>query len=321
MIRRAPIALPLLLKLLSKADREFVGDPQYALRPYLPADYLADGAPAGVDTVVHIEAAWKAKRPFDFVAETRWVAGLPFAQHGAPVLGAIVVHAKPTDSEVADVLDAHTQASALVHGVRCMAAHSPDPGVTSWTDATNLLAEKAFLQGFAAVAERGLSFDIWVYGHQLPDAVVLAREYPETPFILDHYATPVGALGPRGRHTGATAAERKSITERWRDELAAVAALPNVVAKHSGMGMPVLGLGPVPRNELRDAIAPFLIHVDDVFGPERTFWSSNFPIDKPNVTLADSVWILRDVLGDRLDEDAMFRANALRTYRVESRAT
>ena len=88
-IRRAPIALPLLLKLLSKADREFVGDPQYALRPYLPADYLADGAPAGVDTVVHIEAAWKAKRPFDFVAETRWVAGLPFGQHGAPVLGAI----------------------------------------------------------------------------------------------------------------------------------------------------------------------------------------------------------------------------------------
>jgi predicted TIM-barrel fold metal-dependent hydrolase len=202
-----------------------------------------------------------------------------------------------------------------------MAAHSPDLGVTSWTDATNLLAEKAFLQGFAAVAERGLSFDIWVYGHQLPDAVVLAREYPETTFILDHYATPVGALGPRGRHTGATAAERKSITERWHDELAAVAALPNVVAKHSGMGMPVLGLGPVPRNELRDAIAPFLIHVDDVFGPERTFWSSNFPIDKPNVTLADSVWILRDVLDDRIDEDAMFRANALRTYRVDSRAT
>lgn len=315
-IRRAPFASPLLWRMLPKTDREFVGDPHYVVRPYLLADYVADGAPVGVDTVVHIEAAWKTKRPRDAVEETRWIAGLPFGEHHAPVLGAIVAHADPTALDVAEVLDAHLAASPLVRGIRFLGAHSADPGVRSWTASAHVLSDRAFLKGFAHVAERGLSFDIWVYGHQLPDAMILAREYPETTFVLDHYATPVGVLGPRGKHTGITSAERKAILERWRDDLAALAAQPNVVAKHSGMGMPVLGLHPVPRTQLRDAIAPLVNHVEDMFGPQRTFWSSNFPIDKPNLMLADSVWVLRDVLAERIDEDAMFWANAARIYRL-----
>ena len=96
----------------------------------------------------------------------------------------------------------------------------------------HLLSEPEFLRGFAAVAERGLSFEIWVYGHQLPHAVTLASEYPDTTFVLDHYATPVGALAPCGRRTGHTTAERTDILKRWRDDISALAALPNVVAKH-----------------------------------------------------------------------------------------
>ena len=316
MIRRAPWMRPALLRMLSQADREFVGDPGHHLRPYLPCDYLADGAPVGVDTVVHVEAAWQAKKPLDSVAETRWVVALPFGRNGTPTLGAIVAYADPTDGEVAQVLDAHLRASPLVRGIRRMAAHSPDPGVTSMCEHTNLLAEPAFLRGFAAIAERKLSFDVWVYGHQLPDVVILAREYPDTTFVLDHLATPPGALGPRGRHTGQTTAARRAIFDRWRNDISAVAALPNVVAKQSGFGMPVLGLGPVPRTRLRDAIAPFVFHVEDEFGSKRTFWSSNYPFDKPNVALEDGVWVLRQVLGDRLDEQAMFGDNARHVYRI-----
>lgn len=315
-IRRAPFAVPLLWRLLPESDRQFAGDSRYVVRPYLPEDYAADGGPAAVDTVVHIEASWQTKRPLDAADETRWVAALPFGERDNPVLGAIVVHADPREPEVAAVLDAHLSASPLVRGVRILAAHSPDPDVKDWTDSPNLLSDARFLRGFAAVAERGLNFDIWVYGHQLPHAVVLAAEYPETTFILDHYATPVGALGPRGKCTGSTAAERQNILGRWRDDVAALAALPNVVAKHSGMGMPVLGLGPVPREQLRDAIAPLINHVETVFGSGRTFWSSNFPIDKPGVALVDGMWVLRDVLGDSLDEHAMFSANAVRAYRI-----
>jgi predicted TIM-barrel fold metal-dependent hydrolase len=80
--------------------------------------------------------------------------------------------------------------------------------------------------------------------------------------------------------------------------------------------MPVLGLGPLPREQFRDTIAPLVTHLDQAFGPQRTFWASNYPIDKPNVSLPDSIWALREILGERFDEDRMLRANAGRVYRV-----
>lgn len=315
-IRRARFAEPLMMRMFPRAARDFAGDPQYLLNTYLPDDYAADAAPVRVEAVVHIEAGWQGKHRMDSVDETRWVSSLPFGKNGAPALGAIVTHANPSEPEVAKVLDAHLQASPLVRGVRSTAAHSPDRGILDFADGPNVLSEPSFLRGFAAVAQRGLSFELWVYGHELPSAVTLASEYPDTTFILDHYATPVGALAPTGRHTGTTAAERREILDRWRGDVDELAALPNVVAKHSGLGMPVLGLGRLPREEFRDAVAPLVTHLDRVFGPERTFWSSNFPIDKPNTSLPDTIWVLRQILGDRFDENRMLRDNAKRVYRI-----
>lgn len=315
-IRRAPFLRPVLLKVFPSATREFVGDPQYLLRPYLPADYHEDGERAHVTTVVHVEAGWHGTGPLGPVGETQWLSSLPFGQNAAPTLGAIVAYADPSTAEIADLLDAHLRANPLVHGIRCMGAHSDDPGVMNWAPQAHWLTQPTFLRGFSAVAERGLSFDAWVYAHQLPDVQQLAGEYPETTIVLDHYATPVGVLGPRGKHTGGSESERREILQRWRDDISALAALPNVVAKHSGIGMPVLGADPMPREQLRDAVAPLIAHLDREFGTDRTFWSSNFPIDKPNVSLADSIWILRQVLGDRFDEDRLLRENARRVYRV-----
>ena len=232
--RRAPFLLPIGLRMFPRADREFIGDPQFVLNPYLPVDYRADSAPASVGTVVHIEAEWQGKNPLAPVDETRWVSALPFGVAGAPTLGAIVVHADPAQPGISGLLDAHLEASALVRGVRCMASHSADPGVMDWNKSAHLFTEPAFLRGFAAVAERGLSFEMWVYGDQLPDTVVLAREYPDTTFVLDHYGSPVGVLGPRGKHTGVTAADRRNILQRWRDDISSLAELPNVVAKTFG---------------------------------------------------------------------------------------
>jgi predicted TIM-barrel fold metal-dependent hydrolase len=315
-VRRAPVLLPALVRVFPRSNRDFIGEARYVFNPYLPGDYRADAAAVWVGTVVHVQAGWESKDPLGAVEETRWIAGLPFGRDGAPGLGGIVVHADPAQPGIADLLDAHLAVSPLVRGVRCLAAHHTDPGVMDWTPVPHRLSEPGFLGGFAAVAERGLSFDIWVYSHQLPDAVALAREYPETTFVLDHYATPVGVFGPRGKHTGRTAAARRDVLARWRDDVAELAELPNVVAKHGGLGMPVLGAGPVPREQLRDLAAPLITHLQDVFGPHRTLWASNFPIDKPNVTLADSVWVLREVLADRFDEDRILGDNARRTYRL-----
>jgi predicted TIM-barrel fold metal-dependent hydrolase len=189
--------------------------------------------------------------------------------------------------------------------------------VRSWSD-PDLLARPDFLRGFAAIAERGLSFEAWVYSHQLGDVVVLAQEYPEVTIVLDHYATPVGAFGPRGRETGRTPNQRRSILDRWSDDLAAVAALPNVVAKHSGLGMPVLGwAGPQTTAQFRDTVAPLVTRTQELFGADRTMWASNYPMDKPIVSLPGTVEALLDVLGSEADPQRLLRDNARRVYRLD----
>ena len=305
-----------------QADREFVGHPHHILKPYLPADHRADAAEVPVATVVHIEAGWPTDERRDSVDETRWVTSLPFGEDGAPTLGALVVHVDSRFDDAGAILDEHLEVSPLVRGVRFAAAHHPDPGVRDFADQPHVLREPEFLKGFAAIAERGLSFDVWCYSHQLTDAITLAQEYPETTFILDHYATPVGLLGPRGKTTGRSDQERSALLAAWHEDVSALAALPNVVAKHSGWGMPLLGSNrsrPLTAGsvaELTDQVGPLIRHVHDTFGADRTMWASNFPIDKAELTLPATLRLVTDVLGSDVDLTKLVRDVSRRVYRI-----
>jgi len=304
-------------RIAPQPDREFVGDPQHVLKPYLPPTYRADAGDVTVATVVHVESTGHQEERRRSVDETRWVVSQTFGPHavgtdGLPELGALVVHVDPRFDDAAAILDEHLAVSPLVRGVRCVAAHHPDPGVRDFTDHPHLLSDPAFLSGFAAIAERDLGFEIWCYAHQLPDALTLVREYPDTTFVLDHYGSPVGLTGPRGRHTGRTEAERTSMLGAWRDDVAALAEHPNVVAKHSGLGMPVLGSDVVDP----DRVAPLIRHLHDVFGPDRTLWASNFPMDKANHTLPASLRLVTAVLGSDADLEKLVRDVATRVYRL-----
>lgn len=320
LLRRLPNVPKAVRWLMPRADRHFIGDPRYVVKPYLPQDYRADAGDVLVASVVHIEAAWVAEDHLATVDETRWVAALPFGRTGAPELGAIVVHADPRWPDVAQVLDAHLAATPLVRGVRYSATFHDDPGVRSFTDSPHVLDSAEFLRGFAAVAERDLSFELWVYAHQLPSALALVREYPDTRFVLDHYATPVGVFGPRGRYTGR--GDRSGLLGRWREDVAALAEHGNVVAKHSGLGMPLLGGEPRRRidrytdGELTSRAAPLIEHVHAVFGAERTMWASNYPIDKPVHSIPASVQIVLDVLGEGARPQLLLHDVAQRTYRI-----
>ena len=322
MFRALPRVPRAVRRLAPQADREFIGNPHHALKPYLPLDYRADTAEMPVATVVHIECDWLCTERRDSVDETRWLTTLPFGRGGAPDLGAIVVQADPRFDDVGDILDEHLEVSPLVRGVRQDASHHPDPKVRDFAEQPHLLRDPDFLKGFSAIAERGLSFDIWCYSHQLPDALTLVQEYPETTFVLDHYATPVGLLGPRGASTGRTAGERSALVAAWHEDIAALGAMPNVVAKHSGFGMPILGADrsrPLTTESLGpmiDTVAPLIRHVHDVFGADRTMWASNFPIDKAELTLPATIRLITDALGSDVDLTKLVRDVARRVYRI-----
>jgi predicted TIM-barrel fold metal-dependent hydrolase len=323
--QRAPRLFERLMPLLVRQpERELVITAQNVARPYLPADYAADVAAAveavgvPVEAAVHVECGWH--RP-DQSEETAWVDALPFGEAGNPGLAAIVGHADPREPDFADVLDAHARASERFRGIRCMTTWHPDRGVKNFIDEEGVMTSPSFLRGFAGLAERGLTFDAYVYSHQIGDVAMLATEYPETTIVLDHYAPPVGYCGPMGKSTGRVEADRAGLLARWKDDIAELAGnCPNVVAKHSGLAFPSLGHREpgLTRSQLAERVAPLVEHTTDVFGEDRLVFGSNFPMDKAIASYGVVVGALADLLAP-YGPDVLrktFRDNAKVTYRL-----
>lgn len=310
--------------IVDQGTRDFIVTPRHVATKYLPADYARDTAPTvaavgvPVEAAVHVEAGWHG----DPVDETRWLETLPLGENTAPRLAAIVGHADPRTADFARVLDQHAEASPRFRGIRFLTSWHEDAGVKRWNPEQGVLASKQFINGFAALAERGLSFDAYVYSTQLADIERLATEYPETTIVLDHYATPVGWLGPMGKVTGRSEAARTAIFEQWKDALAKVAQHPNVVSKQSGIAFPMLGLKTdgITRDDLAELTAPMIDHAVDTFGSERIFYGSNFPVDKSIASYEVIVGALADVLARRGPDllRSVFRDNATRVYRIEA---
>ncbi|WP_069164994.1 amidohydrolase family protein [Nocardia altamirensis] len=326
LFRLLPVPVGAAAWLAPRCDREFSGDPGVFLSPYLPADYRSDAGDLPVDGIVHIEVGWAGKGPNDKAGETRWVASLPFGVD-TPRLAAIIGGGDPAAAGFPDLLDAHRSASPLVRGIRTMAAHHPDPGVRSFAKAENHLGSPAFLDGFAQLAEHELSFEAWVYSHQLPAVAELAKRYPQVPIVLNHLGTPAGIFGAVGKHTGTNPSLRRELFVRWRDDLAALATHPSVVAKVSGLTMPILGHpvpprgAPTPVPVLLDRIGPMLEHAMDVFGADRLLWGSNYPVDRPITSIANSVEAVAAAVtghgGGPAELARIFRDNARRVYRID----
>ncbi|WP_460729957.1 amidohydrolase family protein [Nocardia heshunensis] len=326
LFRYVPVPIDLVKRIAPRKDREFVGDPTPFVHPYLPRDYQADVGDVPVEAIVHIEVEWNGKGPLAQAEETRWVASLPFGVD-TPALGAIMGAGDPTAPDFAALLDAHQAASPRFRGIRARVEQHPDPAVRAMGRGPGILASPAFLNGFGVLADRRLAFEAWVYSGQLPEVAALAERHPETTIVLNHLGTPAGIFGPVGRHTGQHPGQRRELFVRWRDDLAAVAAHPNVVAKVSGLMMPILG-HPVPKRDaptpvpvLLERISPMLEHALDVFGADRLIWGSNFPVDKPITSIPNAAEAVATALaGHGADDKAIeqiFRRNAERVYGID----
>ena len=157
-------------------------------------------------------------------------------------------------------------------GVRHQVHDEPDP---AW------LLRNDVQRGLDAVAEAGLVYDLLVRARELPAAVETARRHPGARFVLDH----VGKA-PR------------SDRDAWADGVRALAALPNVTCKLSGLFTEADPPGTVER-ALR------------WFGADRCMFGSDWPVCLLASAYADAIAIVgedRDVLA----------GTAIRTYGLDA---
>lgn len=142
----------------------------------------------------------------------------------------------------------------------------------------DLLQDPAFRKGFACLAPLGLSFDGWLYYHQLDEFADLARAFPDTRMCLDHCGGVIGI--------GSYAGRRDEVFSAWKKGVEIVASCPNVVIKLGGLGMVLPGFGfhewPAPpgSEQAAEAWRPYIETCIEAFGPERCMFESNFPPDK-----------------------------------------
>jgi L-fuconolactonase len=148
-----------------------------------------------------------------------------------------------------------------------------------------------------AMLEHGLTFDALVLPRQLRGLLAFARRHPELPIVIDHLAKPAMDGQPDAR---------------WLDDMAQLAALPQVHCKLSGM---VTEAGP---GWTVAQLRPFASHVLEVFGWQRVMWGSDWPVIRLAADYGAWVEASKALLAhlDEAQRDAVFRHNAARFYRI-----
>jgi L-fuconolactonase len=155
-------------------------------------------------------------------------------------------------------------------------------------------------RGLAAVQERGLVYDLLMRARELPAAVETVTELPRLQFVLDHIGKPRIAEGK---------------DPEWRERMPALAALPNVAVKLSGM-VTEGNWASWTSADLR----PFVASVVDWFGAGRLMFGSDWPVCLLATSYAGVVKGLEEALGPLSSDDAarIFGLNAVSVYRLRT---
>jgi predicted TIM-barrel fold metal-dependent hydrolase len=239
-----------------------------------------------------------------------------FAGHadGTQIAG-IVGHADMRDPDLDTVIDAHlAEGRGLLRGLRHSTARMEDPLARLLAGAApaGLCADPDFRRGLALLGGRGLTFDAFVFHHQLAEVRDLARAVPGTVIVLNHLGGPVGYPGAGEMVAG------------WQAGMDRLADCPNLVVKLGGLASLVTRYdgGARPRPPSSEAFAAergaYFHDAIRRFGPERCMFESNFPVDSTSIpygTLWNAFKRIAASYGTA-ERDMLLAGTARRVYRL-----
>jgi L-fuconolactonase len=238
---------------------------------------------------------------------------LPLAA-AASVTGTVLVQSQPSERDT-DYLLALADRTPLVKAVvgwtdllapdapariAALAAHPKMRGLRPMLQSlpADWILNPALDPAIEAMMQHGLRFDALVVPRQLSALHNFARRYPSLKIIIDHGAKPLirqGALDP------------------WRDGIAALAALPQVHCKFSGL------VTEANSDWQPEDLQSYVDHLLACFGPARLMWGSDWPV--VNLACDYSRWlsVARKLsrLSNEDDVSNLFRRTAERVYDIQ----
>ena len=282
-------------------------DPHHHLwdRPgwrYLLDDLLLDvssGHNILATVFVQARAMYRETGPVEMrpVGETEFVNGVAATSASGiygktKVCAGIVGHADLSLGDgVEPVLAALVRAGGdRFRGIRHITAWDADASVRNpaYSPPPGLLADNSFREGFVVLGRLGLSFDAWLYHPQIGELTDLARKFPDTRIVLNHCGGPIGI--------GVYSGKRSELFPGWATSIKRLAECQNVC---------------VWRPYVETCIA--------AFGPSRSMFESNFPVDKGSYSYP-VFWNACKLLAKGLssaEKADLFGRTAARFYRLD----
>jgi L-fuconolactonase len=252
------------------------------LRDFMPDDLSPHLARAGIDRTIVVQAAeTEAETDFllDLAARTDFIAG---------VVGWLDMDADSFPDRLA-----HYRRNPLFVGLR--------PMLQGLDDDAYILRPRV-LDHLRLVAEAGLPFDILTFPRHLPHVAKALAAVPDLRAVVDHLSKPSIAAG---------------LLDPWREDIAAVAAFPNVSCKVSGM------VTEASADWRLEDFRPYVDHVASVFGEDRLMFGSDWPVATLAASYAEVSSLARTLLGAHFGPAGLvkiFGGNAAKFY-LESSGT
>jgi predicted TIM-barrel fold metal-dependent hydrolase len=214
----------------------------------------------------------------DPVEETRWLQG--FADRlGVP--HGIVAYVDLAAPEARATLERHA-AFANLCGIRDLRYD-------------DYLSNPAWRRGYAQLEGFGLVCCDDPLVEEMPLALALARDFPGVTLCIDH------AGFPRERTDAYFAL--------WRTRMRELAGAENVVVKISGLGM-------VDHRWTVDSLRPWVLECIEAFGVERSFFGSNWPVDRLFSSYGDVLDAYETIIAGAGEDErrALFSGTANRVF-------
>ena len=292
------------------------------------ADDINSGHNVRSTVFVEARAMYRADGPEEMkpVGEVEFVQGLAAASASGiygtgRAAAAIVGHANLNLGDgVKPVLEALQAASPnRFRGIRHSVTWDDNPAVhhTAAHQATDQMSRAKFQTGAKILAGMGHSLEGWMFFSQMEELARFAKAVPNLTIILCHVG---GLLG-----TGVYAGRQDEVMEAWRNGISAAAEQPNIVIKLGGIGMPSVGNDwhlrekPIGSEELAAAMAPTINYCIEKFGPNRSMFESNFPVDKVSYSYHVMYNAFKRIAKDysASEKADLFHDVAYRVYRID----
>jgi len=252
-------------------------------RPYLPEDFSAASAGAGLVKMIFVECGREAAQALD---EVDWISTLA---NNEPRICGIVAHASLEKGEAARADLEKLSSRPLVKGVRRLLQCEGEADFCLRPD---------FVTGVKMLADFEFTFDLCIRHEQLRSVTELARRLPGVQFILDHFGKPP---------------VRDGRIEPWATQLRDLAKLPNVSCKISGLTTEA-------NWETWSAakLRPYYEVALEAFGFDRVLFGGDWPVSTLATDYQRWVEAIHELASEftDLDRRKLFQTNAEKVYRL-----